>query len=614
MLTPLLTAKSVTPSAAPAPMHSVSAKEPVVPKNASQAGQLRSEAALRILETLNRHLVGTKTLPKEALLRLLDTLSRLLKVQPLPQESVRDFGRRIAVAIEALPPAARQALEKQLGQRNLALSVRILAEIVKALPTPDMTHQPVTQAMPQQARVSSILAQDVPIRREGQIQANLLPSTTPAQSPAGEFRAVPVVPSPQQLPIQAFMAAGLNAGTLQVVLRSAFMDEPARTDALAADQSEPEVNDNNPLEKKADRAASSAPVVRFAIAEGNDPIPALHTVAHFLTENPDTLEQVIAIIGNDIDEDLRETVQQVLDTDTSLETVLPVGDAEAAEHIAMPSEHDVPEVFADAASGEEDMVPPSAGNIAAAEPEYTIYDLMTQPEAPEEKPAGPSIPIEISEEADAELSDKKSEQSPPRSDPPFSERAARTIADALKTLIDAGMPLPSDGLNEPLEKLVASMMPPAPEDIANPTPVNGKPLPPGGQPIFAAAGDEATALLDMGEAADSVSTEAGRSPLRSAGREDLQREPLPSALPEATFLRETLPFLAMPIPAKPVASQKVDEEEASRRFDQDEEQDGSPQQQSPDDGASGEKSDRELSEADEETTEEAALYGLYHRP
>ena len=55
----------------------------------------QSEAVLKILETLNLHLLGTEPLPKDALIRLLDTLAKILKFPPLPQETLRDFTKRL---------------------------------------------------------------------------------------------------------------------------------------------------------------------------------------------------------------------------------------------------------------------------------------------------------------------------------------------------------------------------------------------------------------------------------------------------------------------------------------------------------------------------------------
>jgi hypothetical protein len=614
MLTPLLTVKSVTPSATLGPSQTADEKQPVAPKHMPQTGQQRSEAALRILETLNRHLVGTETLPKEALLRLLDTLSRLLKVQALPQESIRDFGRRIAVVIEALPPAARQALEKQLGQRNLALSVRILGEIVKALPITAMPQQQVSQAMPQPTRLPITAGQIIPARHQEQSPSILPPPVTPPQSRAGEFRAVLAQLSPLQLPAQALTAGGFDAGALQAVLKSAFLDEPARKDAVEADQTEPEAGEiHSPDGKKVDRTDPPLSAVRLPTAEGKDPIPALHTVTRFLAENPDALDQVIAMIGDDIDEDLREAVQQVLETDTSLESVLPAGDADVSEPIATPRQEEAREAFPDADLEKEAASSASNGNAGTAEPEYTIYDAVTQPETQEEKQPALPAAIDNPEKDDPDLSGRKSEPSLPRGESPLTERAARIIADALKTLIDVGMPLSSDGLNEPLEKVFAGMAPTEPETTSIPLTVAAKTLTTGGLPILAGPGEDMTAGQDMSDANGSV-TQEGRVAARLAAREDVHREPLPPALPETTLLRETLPFLAMPITTKPAPARQIEEEEASRRFDQNDEQDGSSEEQPRDDDAPGEQSDREFSETSEDAPDEADAYGFYHRP
>lgn len=136
MLTPILTVKTATPSAHVTTPEAVLPKEKATAATATLSGR-QSEVALRILETINKQLLGSDMPPKDALVRLLDTLARLLKLPQLPQESLLALSKRIAAAIEALPPAARLALEKQLGQRNLLLSARILAELVKP-PLPEV--------------------------------------------------------------------------------------------------------------------------------------------------------------------------------------------------------------------------------------------------------------------------------------------------------------------------------------------------------------------------------------------------------------------------------------------------------------------------------------------
>jgi hypothetical protein len=133
MLMPILSVKTpIAAAQAAVAVEAVTPQERTLP--VAIPGRIsgnQSEAVLKILETLNRHLLGSEPLPKDALIRLLDTLAKILKFPPLPQETLRDFTKRLAVFLETLPPAARAALEKQLGQHNLAISIKILAEVLK---------------------------------------------------------------------------------------------------------------------------------------------------------------------------------------------------------------------------------------------------------------------------------------------------------------------------------------------------------------------------------------------------------------------------------------------------------------------------------------------------
>ena len=112
MLMPILTVKAATAPTA----HAAAVVETTTPKDRAptlppiRISGRQSEAMLKILETLNRHLIGSEPLPREALVRLLDTLAKVLKFPPLPQESLRDFSKRLAVFLETLPPAVRQAV------------------------------------------------------------------------------------------------------------------------------------------------------------------------------------------------------------------------------------------------------------------------------------------------------------------------------------------------------------------------------------------------------------------------------------------------------------------------------------------------------------------------
>ncbi|OOG74378.1 hypothetical protein B0E45_05195 [Sinorhizobium sp. A49] len=122
MLTPILTVRTAT---GPAEEASTRPQQPSAPLTAAQRG----EAIQKILDALTRHLAGREILSKDALVRLMEDLARFLKFPPLPQEGGRDFVRRLVTFLEAMPMPERLALERQLGGRNLALRVGILADL-----------------------------------------------------------------------------------------------------------------------------------------------------------------------------------------------------------------------------------------------------------------------------------------------------------------------------------------------------------------------------------------------------------------------------------------------------------------------------------------------------
>ncbi|NVD37369.1 hypothetical protein HT585_00765 [Ensifer sp. HO-A22] len=122
MLTPILTVRTAT---GPAEEASTRPQQPSAPLTAAQRG----EAIQKILDALTRHLAGREILSKDALVRLMEDLARILKFPPLPQEGGRDFVRRLVTFLESMPMPERVALERQLGGRNLALRVGILADL-----------------------------------------------------------------------------------------------------------------------------------------------------------------------------------------------------------------------------------------------------------------------------------------------------------------------------------------------------------------------------------------------------------------------------------------------------------------------------------------------------
>ncbi|MCA1405727.1 hypothetical protein I6F26_06245 [Ensifer sp. IC3342] len=86
----------------------------------------RAEAIQKILDVLGRHLSGKEALSRDALVRLMEDLARILKFPPLPQESGRDFVKRLIGFLESMPIPERLLVERQLGGRSLAHRLAVL--------------------------------------------------------------------------------------------------------------------------------------------------------------------------------------------------------------------------------------------------------------------------------------------------------------------------------------------------------------------------------------------------------------------------------------------------------------------------------------------------------
>ncbi|WP_438750857.1 hypothetical protein [Pararhizobium sp. O133] len=343
---PILTVKTVTAPTA----HAAAVVE--TPKDRAPLPPIRvsgrqSDVMLKILETLNRHLVGSEPLPREALVRLLETLAKVLKFPPLPQESLRDFSKRLAVFLETLPPAVRQAVERQLGQRNLAVSIRILTEALKmpsildASRLPERAFTPLTPGRPlltqpeiRPATISSI--QQKP-NQQGLVQQQPTQQQSALQQPgqgrsAGQQQALPAAQPLQQTVSSSILASATfvpDPGILQAVLKKAFGndDEPVSVPVIATEEHEAGQDAVATVSRQDDGAKREMPRSGDATAAGasarmpakanSETIPLLRAAAAFLAADPEALSLVTALAGGDIDSRLTTSVAEELGLDLS---------------------------------------------------------------------------------------------------------------------------------------------------------------------------------------------------------------------------------------------------------------------------------------------------------
>ncbi len=322
MLMPILTVKAVTAPTA----HAAAVVETTTPKDRAptlppiRISGRQSEAMLKILETLNRHLVGSEPLPREALVRLLDTLAKVLKFPPLPQESLRDFSKRLAVFLETLPPAVRQAVEKQLGQRNLAVSIRILTEALKMpslLDTPRQPGQAFTPLTPARALLAQPdrHAQTLPVQQSSARQQPVQQQSMPPAQPLPHAGSNPILASAAFVP---------DPGILQAALKKAFGDdeEPAAIPVIVLEEHEDDLEAMPSVDRRNDGAKAQTPrsadsaaagaSARMPVKANDETIPLLRAAAAFLAADPEALSQVSAIASGEIDSQVMTDLQEEL--------------------------------------------------------------------------------------------------------------------------------------------------------------------------------------------------------------------------------------------------------------------------------------------------------------
>ncbi len=614
MLTPILTVKT---SAASTPAAAV--VETATPKERTHVEPVRisgsqSEAVLKIVETLNRHVVGSERLPKEALIRLLDTLAKVLNFPPLPQETLRDFTRRLAVFLDTLPPAARLALEKQLGQRNLAISIRILAEALKGpsiIDAPRLLQEFFTPA-----------ARPATSQAGGRAAGT---GTVPQETVQGRPTALPVMQ-----PQFAAPAAVVDPGLLQAALKKAFGDEDeAAVPAVGAETSESEEQAaKSPTRRKDPTSAGTQPQAKA----NSETIPLLRAAAAFLAADPEALSLVAAIATGDIDSQTKADLEQELGFDLSQQTgpiEIPEEPTQAPSYAAEGERETAAEPAAGENSGssEAGSVPRQTAS-AAADP---LPATVAEPEVRAET-AGPGDMLPHRGEVEGfkghDLGEWELHAEPePRSFAPAEEgqsaefefetlQSEKTLVETLKTLVDASLSSPEGSAGTPPDTLFTTLASETADmgaealfaelqtqdDVEFPpatAPTTGglaeQPEPPGLE------ADTWSALLDAAE------EKAARRPAHASGPHEGAQEAQMPRQPETAIARDAIPFAMIPyLPAKTAETRSLEaaEERPSLADGEQRDERGESDDQAPED---------EEAAGDEDETETADAYDLYQR-
>lgn len=608
MLMPLLSVKTpITAVQAAVTVEALTPKErapaAVVPGRISGH---QSEAVLKILETLNRHLLGSEPLPKDALIRLLDTLSKILKFPPLPQETLRDFSKRLAVFIETLPPAARAALEKQLGQRNLAIVIKMLAEVLKMPSIIEMPRLLDRSFLPPTAPRAGGTQPDGKPPQNTTIQQGQ--TTTPARQAS--------VLNPQT--IVAGPAIIADPGLLQAALKKAFGGDDTAPVIIAFEEG---INEDTPATALRSEQPAKAQTPRGSAAAtsgqpqqttkaSSDTIPLLRAAAAFLAADPEALS-LVATIASGMDDQLKAELVKELELDIFEQketTEQPVHSAGSDRNEARIDGGDLAASQTETDAPADAEMPPARTAVARNPDEvdgFTGHDLgewELEIEAQDQSLTGADdIP---SPSAEMEI-----------------DRPEKSLAQALKALVEASLPLPGAETSDPLFATLAGdtadmsaeilfaqleasesaeMLPDASlltGDIGDPMELAG--LEP----------DTWNPMLDRPE-----EKAASRQMLpHSATAEENAREALTPRLPDAGVIRDAIPFAMIPyLPAKTQELRTLEvEDEEKPSFTGEEDQD----QQ----GEDGDKPESEgedtapVQQADLDERESDAAYDLYRR-
>jgi hypothetical protein len=602
MLTPILTVKTSAVAAQAAAVAETATPTEQAPAIPLRISGNQSEAVLKILETLNRHLIGSEPLPKEALIRLLDTLAKILKFPPLPQESLRDFTKRLAVFLETLPPAARLALEKQLGQRDLAVSIRILAEALKG---PSLIDAP---RLLEKFFTPTAVARPVASQPDGRPAA-----VQPVPHGQGTVAGRPM-PLPMAQQLLAAPATISDPGLLQAALKKAFGDEEEIvTPVVVAEENETEpsiltaTREDRPAQASRGNSMTAAGAQQQSAKANSETIPLLRAAAAFLAADPEALSLVAAIAAGDVDSEVITELEQQLGLSEQSE--------EPEKPISFSPNSDKPTSAAQASRPEKAAVAPSQ-----AEPSF------------ERQPASLKQ-MEVDGFAGHDLGEWELETGPDQHSSASTSEAyfmvsdqdhpEKDIAQTLKALVEATLPLP-EGAEDVASNALFSALAGETADM-------------GAESLFAEleAQDEAVmvaeaALLtgDVAEQADlpTLDADAWSSVFEAPKEKTANRAAFahPQAMEEHTreaqlqrpaetaIARDAIPFAMIPyLPAKTAEGRSIiAEDEEQPAFAGNEERDGrgdgGDEPDERDEQATGANSGEERDE-----TETADAYDLY---
>lgn len=228
------------------------------------AATKRFDAILHVIEIVLRDMPNADPATRVALARLTEALARIVDFPPQPQESLRDFTRRLAAHMDVLPPAARALIEKQLNQQPLLAALKLLVDTLRPALVLDL-------------RI------DLPLTRDGLWHPDPVSALFPDEDEQPVFRQ-PTIQAPLPTRMAFSQAPGVAPGAphLQQALGKAFSPE---TTPRAPDAHAPQT----------DLTADAPSPVGALLQTADEPVPALREAAAFLASDAHALAQAVAI-------------------------------------------------------------------------------------------------------------------------------------------------------------------------------------------------------------------------------------------------------------------------------------------------------------------------------
>lgn len=239
----------------------------------------RFDAILHVIEIVLRDMPNADPATRVALARLMEVLARIVDFPPQAQESLRDFTRRLATHMDALPSGARALIEKQLNQPPLLAALKRLVETLRPSLRIDL-------------RI------DLPLTRDGLWQADAFSAAFPDDDERPAFRQ-PTIQAPLPTRMAFSQAPGVAPGAphLQQALGRAFSPEATlRSLGSAAPAPLPRPTPATPADLSAAPPVANAPNGADAAPPTMDePLPALREATAFLASDAHALAQAVAI-------------------------------------------------------------------------------------------------------------------------------------------------------------------------------------------------------------------------------------------------------------------------------------------------------------------------------